>query len=87
MIGILERMARTQLVYVALLNEGVDCIRPVEAVAIRGDVYRLPEPRPNESDEPWSFPPGSYVRCVEETWEGKRVLVARERVINQSEPS
>ncbi len=74
-----------QTVYVSLLDEGIDCIRPVEAVAIGGGVYRLPESRPDETDELWSFPPGSYVRCVEETWEGKRVLVARENVTDLSE--
>jgi hypothetical protein len=48
-------------IYVALLNEGVDVWRPVHAVPLDGDLYRIEDSVPVEED--WEFPPGSVVRC------------------------
>lgn len=54
-------MARdtTDTIYVELLNEGVKCWRPAEALYLRQNVYKLPSPI---ADETWAFVPGSTVR-------------------------
>ena len=48
------------VVYVELVDEGVDVQRPVLAKP-EGDGYRLPDHAPN--GEQWSVAPGSLVRC------------------------
>jgi len=50
-----------KVVYVALLDEGTDCWRPVQAEHISGDTYRLCGPK--HPDEVWEFQPGDLVRC------------------------
>ena len=63
------------IVYVELLDEGVDVWRPVDATHVGGGSYRLNSPVPE--DEHWAFQPGEVVEC---RWrglsEGKRELVA-----------
>lgn len=70
--GILQMSVR---IYVALLNEGTDVWRPLSAVHIRNDVYRitgLPA-----ADEMVEFTAGDIVRCQERRFtEGERQLVA-----------
>lgn len=55
-------------VYVALLNEGVDVWRPVQADHIGGDLYQLTGEQPD--DEAWAFAVGDVVRCRERTLSG-----------------
>ena len=50
-----------EMVYVRLLDEGIDVFRPVPADWISGDVARLSPPTP-PSGESWEFSPGSIVR-------------------------
>ena len=57
-------------VYVALLNEGVDVWRPVQAEHVGGDLYRLTGEQPD--DETWPFAVGDVVRCKERTLSGDR---------------
>jgi hypothetical protein len=49
-------------IYVALLDEGIDCWRPVNAVQVGADVYRIVD-QPVPEDELWEFGPGEEVRC------------------------
>jgi len=49
-------------IYVALLDEGTDCWRPVQAVQIRQGVFRIIEQVIPE-DELWEFRPGDTVSC------------------------
>jgi hypothetical protein len=50
-------------IYVALLNEGVDVWRPVEAEKLQDNVYRIIF-QPYDSDiETWQFSPGDEVIC------------------------
>ena len=51
------------MVFVELLNEGVEVWRPVEAECQEEGVVRLPAEAPD--GEQWAFPPGSRVRCEE----------------------
>ncbi len=50
-------------IYVALLGEGVDVWRPVQAIHERGDLYRIISPNPDAEDERWQFSSGDVVRC------------------------
>ncbi|MBN4055056.1 hypothetical protein JYT15_00955 [Acidimicrobium ferrooxidans] len=68
--------AETTTIYVALLDEGVDCWRPVQAEHRGGDVYRIVGQPYDRSDEWWRFGHGDSVFCeMRELSEG-RVLVA-----------
>jgi hypothetical protein len=53
----------TTIIHVYLLDEGVDCWRPVAAEHIRDDVYRIVGEAPDPQDENWEFVPGQLVRC------------------------
>jgi len=68
-----------QQVYVALLDEAVDCWRPVNAQHIGADQYVLVGPIPE--GEVWEFQPGETVHCREQTFQGGTTgLVAFARV-------
>jgi len=67
-------------IYVPLLHEGTDVVRPTKGLPLGGTKYKvLPIPGYLPSSEEWEFPPGSIVECRIETREGKPVLVARNR--------
>jgi hypothetical protein len=68
-------------VYVPLLNEGTDVVRPVMAEALGLDDYRFGTPDSYDpAVEEWKYPPGSVVRCLREIRNGTEVLVARQRL-------
>jgi hypothetical protein len=76
-------MSNTTTVYVALLDEGVDVWRPVQAEHVGGELYRLTGEQ--SDDEAWSFAVGDVVKCKERTRSGDRgrpeaVLVAYEKL-------
>lgn len=65
------------IIYMPLLNEGADVWRPVEAVHVSGDLYRVDGNVP--ADEEWAFPRGAVVRCERTTVkEGQSDLTAVE---------
>jgi hypothetical protein len=75
-------MSNTVTVYVALLDEGVDVWRPVQAEPLGADLYRLTGAPP--ADEAWPFAVGDVVRCDVRTLSGdwgrrEPVLVAHEK--------
>ena len=65
------------IIYVKLLNEGVDVYRPVLSQHIEGDIYQIggDEAYDNE-DEIWEYSPGSYVVVKKMNLEGRDVFVA-----------
>jgi hypothetical protein len=66
------------LVYVPLLDEGVDVWRPVAAEVIGNGCYLITGDQP--SDERWKFLPGTSVRCEERRFEdGTLGLVATQQ--------
>jgi hypothetical protein len=68
-------------VYVPLVNEGTDVVRPTTGVVLGPDLVQiLPTPDYDPAIEVWEFPPGSRVRCASEVREGRSVLVARQGV-------
>jgi hypothetical protein len=68
----------TVTIYMPLLDEGIDCWRPIEAEALEGEVYRVNGPVPDE--EEWAFPPGSLVRCRHRVFSDCEGMEAAERV-------
>lgn len=53
----------TKVIFVSLLDEGVDTWRPVQAEHLRGSVYRILEQPYDRDVEIWQFEPGDMVVC------------------------
>lgn len=69
----------TQTIYIALLDEGVACWRPVEAKHQGDDIYLIVDVNP---DEVWEFQQGESVRCRMHTFSGGQTgLVAFEKAM------
>ena len=67
--------------YVPLLNEGTDVLRPTTGLLLGPDLVQVLATKDyNPTTEKWQFPPGSKVRCVSETRGGRKLLVARQRI-------
>ena len=65
-------------IYVPLLNEGTDVLRPARGHLLgRDEVQVLATPDYDPAVEQWAFPPGTRVRCVLEVRGGRELLVAR----------
>ena len=68
-------------IYIPLLNEGTDVLRPTQGRVLGSDeVQVLATPDYDPADEEWEFPPGTKVRCVREIRGGRELLVARQRI-------
>ncbi len=68
-------------VYVPLLNEGTNVLRPTTGLVLQADVVELlPTGDYAPAIEDWEFPPGSKVRCVTEARGSRMLLVARQRI-------
>jgi hypothetical protein len=63
-------------IYVELLDEGTSAWRPVHAVHIAGDVYRIVSENLHPGEERWRFPSGAVVRCEERQLSRGPFLVA-----------
>lgn len=62
-------------IYVYLLDEGTDAWRPVQAVHVGGDVYRIVST--NTDPEKWEFSFNKLVHCKErKSIEGESFLTA-----------
>jgi hypothetical protein len=66
-------------IYVALANEGTSVWRPVQAVPIGDNVFRI-APTEVPDGEEWEFAPGSIVRCERRSLSSGPALVAIELV-------
>ena len=68
-------------IYIPLLNEGTDVLRPTKGLIFNADVFQvLATVDYDPTIEEWEFPPGSKVRCVSEIRGGRKLLVARQRI-------
>ena len=77
----MDSPTKTVELYVSLINEGTDVLRPTRGVRLSNEVVKiLAAPDYDPAIEEWEFPPGSEVRCVSEGRGGRLLLVARERV-------
>jgi hypothetical protein len=71
----------TDIVHVALLDEGVNVWRPAPAVKIDAQTYVLLRPdNYDPEDETWEFPPGSMVICQSRQISDGTILAAIRRV-------
>lgn len=67
-------------IFVALLDEGVDVWRPVEATHEGDDRYRIVSKNQDPEDERWAFKSGDIVRCRRQAFgDGHVGLVAFEK--------
>ena len=68
-------------IFIPLLNEGTDVLRPTQGLVLgSNEVHVLPTPNYDSTVEEWEFPPGTKVRCVKEFRGGRELLVARQRI-------
>ncbi len=69
------------VLYIPLLNEGTDVLRPTTGLVLKPEVARVLAARDYDPDvEEWEFLPGSTVKYVKEVREGREILVARHRI-------
>jgi hypothetical protein len=71
-------MSERDTIYVALLDEGIDVWRPVEAQRLSSDRYLIVDQGYDPDIERWQFEPGTVVRCRKEKRAGRYILVATE---------
>lgn len=71
-------MRKRDIIYVALLDEGIDVWRPVEAERLSPDRYLIIDQNYDRAIERWEFEPGTVVRCRKERRDGRHILVATE---------
>jgi len=67
---------RQRTIYVALLDEGTDVWRPVEAEELHDGIFRIVSRNSKPDDERWEFSSGSVVRCERRQLSEGAVLVA-----------
>lgn len=68
------------IIYVALLNEGTEVLRPVKAVKVDNRRYKIIDNDDYNPDlEEWEFEPGSFVECRMDVRSGQKILVAMHR--------
>ncbi|MDQ3134090.1 MAG: hypothetical protein M3Q76_04680, partial [Acidobacteriota bacterium] len=60
-------------IYVALLDEGLDVWRPVQAIHEHDCFYRIINSNPDPEDEQRQFLSGDLVRCEYRTFSGGEV--------------
>lgn len=66
-----------RVVYVRLLDEGTDVVRPTFAVEADDATFVLLAPDDYDpEDEMWEFPPGSRVNCETKRREDEELLIA-----------
>jgi hypothetical protein len=67
---------QAETIYVALLDEGTDVWRPVQAELCGAGHFRIVSANPDPQDERWEFPSGAVVRCERRKLSGGYCLVA-----------
>jgi hypothetical protein len=68
-------------IFVPLLNEGTDVLRPTQGIVLgSNEVQVLATPDYDPTIEEWQFPPGTRVWCAREIRGGRELLVARQRI-------
>ena len=68
-------------VYVRLLNEGTEVLRPTTGLLLGSDILQILQTTDYDPEvEEWEFPPGTKVKCAAEMRGGRKLLVARQRI-------
>jgi len=74
-------LAEPVTILVALLDEGVDVWRPVQARLLDRGLFRIIGVEADTSDETWQFPPGAIVKCEQKQFaDGTSGMTAVEQV-------
>ena len=74
-------MTNITQIHVALLDEGVDVWRPIQAEHLEGDTYRIVSQAYDRSVESWQFEPGDVVLCEMIDSSDGRILAATRKLI------
>lgn len=72
-------MTEVMQIYVALLDDGVDVWRPIQAEHLRGNIYRIVDQPYDRKIECWQFEPGDVVDCEIVESSGGRILAATQK--------
>ena len=72
-------MTNVVQIYIALLDEGVDVWRPVQAKHLSGNIYRILNQPYDRTTESWQFEPGDAVLCEMVESSDGRILAAIRR--------
>ena len=76
-----DSSTKTVDLYIPLLNEGTEVLRPTKGLLVESDAVQvLATADYDPAIEEWEFPPGSKVKCVSEIKGDRTLLVARQRV-------
>lgn len=67
-------------IYIQLLGEGTKVYRPVQAVELQKNIYKILNHDYDPEDEEWEFTPNTKVIVEEKELEGELVLVAMKEV-------
>jgi hypothetical protein len=68
-------------IYIPLLREGTEVLRPTTGHRLGPELVQvLATVDYDPAIEQWEFPPGSKVKCVVEMKDGRKLLVARQRI-------
>ena len=81
MLAAMASNTEIEMIFVRLLDEGTDVMRPVQAAKIESGNFRLIEPTDYDPEyETWEFTPGSIVRCDARRINDEMILVAVEGI-------
>ncbi len=72
-------MGAVAKVHVRLIGEGIAVSRPVEAIKMSSDTFKIVEPEDRDMEE-WEFHSGTIVRCETRLSEGEVYLLAVEKI-------
>lgn len=74
-------VSNIEKVFVRLLDEGTNVMRPVAAQKVGGGVFHLLETLGYDPEyETWEFLPGSFVRCEPAVCGEEKILMAVQQV-------
>src|SRR3546814_15174699 len=82
MVGVMS-IQETTTIYVALLDEGTDVWRPVQAAQRTDGSYIILSTNGDPEDEKWQFTSGSIVQCEIKTLSGGNQRSEERRVGNE----
>jgi len=67
-------------IYIQLLGEGTKVYRPVQAILLEKNIYKILNHNYDPEDEEWEFVPDTKVLVEKKELEGKLVLVAVKKI-------
>jgi len=71
---------KVNTIFILLLNEGIKVWRPVKAVKIETNIYKIMSKNKTQDDEKWEFNYQDLVKCKQKKFtDGKQNLVAYEK--------